>query len=59
MLVTTTVLNSNIREVDNKKPDLSGLVKKKDNDAKISEIEGIYFTISKYNKFMSKYLMQR
>ena len=50
-MVTTTVLNTKTKEVDNKILGLSGLVKKIDNDAKISEIEGKYFTASDYNKF--------
>ena len=36
---TPTVLNTNIKEIDNKIPDLSGLVKKTDYDAKISEFK--------------------
>ena len=35
-LVTTTIRNTKIKEVDNKVPDLSGLVKKTDYYAKIS-----------------------
>ena len=38
-LVTTTVLNTKISEVEIKIPDISGLVKKKDYNAKISDIE--------------------
>ena len=52
-MVTTTVLNAKIKEVDNKIHDLSGLVKKKVYDAKILEIERKYFTTSDYNTFMS------
>ena len=37
-------------------PDLTGLVKKTDYGAKISEIEGKYLTISDYNKFTSDML---
>ena len=44
------VLNK-IEEVQNKIPDVSGLVKKTDYDAKISDIEGKYFTTADYNKF--------
>ena len=38
-IVTTTVLNTKIKEVDNKIPELSDLVKKTSYDAKISDIE--------------------
>ena len=48
--MTTTVLNTKIKVVDSKIPDHSGLVRKTDYDAKISEIEGKYFTTSSYNK---------
>ena len=54
-LVTTTVLDSKIKEDDNKMPHIFGLVKKTDYDAKIPEIEGKYFTTF-YNKFMSEIL---
>ena len=37
-LVTTTVLNTKIKEVENEMPVLSDLVKKADYGAKISEI---------------------
>ena len=37
-LVTTTVLNTIFKEIDNIKPDVSRLVKKIDHDAKISDI---------------------
>ena len=37
-LVTTTVLNTKFKEIDNIKLDFSGLVKKIDHDAKISDI---------------------
>ena len=54
-LVTTSVINSvlntKIKEVDDKIPEFSGLVKKTDYDAKISEMEGKQFTNSDYNKF--------
>ena len=46
-LLTTTVLNTKIIEVENKIHDVTGLVKKKtDYDAKISDIEGKYLTTS-------------
>ena len=41
--MTTTVLDTKIK-VSNKIPDLSGLVKKSDYDAKILKIEGKYTT---------------
>ena len=37
-LVTTTVLNTKFKEIDNIKPDVSRLFKKIDHDAKISDI---------------------
>ena len=52
-LVTTTVLNTKISEIENKIPSLSGLVKQTDYDAKIKEIGGKYFTTAAYNKFTS------
>ena len=51
--MTATILNTKIKVVDSKIPDLSGLVRKTDYDAKISEIEGKYFTTSSYNKLTS------
>ena len=42
--MTTTVLDTKNKEVSNKIPDLSGLVKKPDYDAKILKIEGKYTT---------------
>ena len=47
-LVTTSVLNRKVGEVENKHPAVSGLVKK----AKILEIEGKYFTTFDYNTCM-------
>ena len=41
----------NISKVKKKNPVVSDLVKKTDYDAKISEIEGKYFTTLGYNKF--------
>ena len=55
-LVTTTVSNTKIKEVDNKIPDFSGLVKKADYDAKISDIGKQYSTTSDYNKFTNNIL---
>ena len=45
--------------VENKIPDVSNLVKKTDNDAKISDIKSKYFAMAYYNKFTVKYLMQK
>ena len=50
------VFNTKFLEFENKIPDTSGLVKKTDYDAKISDIQVKYFTISDYNKFTSKIL---
>ena len=47
------VLDTKIKEVKNKIPGLSDLVKKKDCDAKVSEIEEKCFTTSSYNRFTS------
>ena len=55
-LVTTTVLNTEIGEVESKIPDVSGLVKKTDYDAKISDIEKKYFTTSDYKKLTKEIL---
>ena len=52
-LVTTTVLNTKIKEVENEMPVLSDLVKKTDYGAKISEIQEKYFITSDYYKFTS------
>ena len=38
--VINSVLNTKIKEVDDKIPEFSGLIKKTDYDAKISEMEG-------------------
>ena len=55
-LVITTVIDTKIKEVDNKISEPSRLVKKTDYDAKILEIEGKCFNTSDYNKFMSDIL---
>ena len=55
-LATTAVINTKICGVENKIPDVNDLVNKKDDDAKISDIEGKYFTTSDYNKFTSNIL---
>ena len=49
-LVTTTVLNIKIDEVDNKIPGVSGLVEKTYYNVKLSDIEAKYFTGPGYNK---------
>ena len=51
--MTTAVLNTNIKEIENKTPDVSGSVKKKDYDAEILEKILYYFWLQK------KYLMLR
>ena len=58
-LMTTTALDTKIKEVDNKILGLGGLVRKTDHDAKISEIQGKYFTTSDYNKLTSDILDAR
>ena len=57
--MTATVLKTKIKEVENKIPDLSGLVQKVHYDAKLSKIEGKYFTTTDYNQFMSDILDSR
>ena len=51
--MTTTVLDTNIGEVEIKIPDVSGLVKKTNYDARISDIEKKYLTTSDNNRFTS------
>ena len=51
--MTTTVLDTNIGEVEIKIPDVSGLVKKTNYDARISDIEKKYLTTSENNIFTS------
>ena len=55
-LATTAVINTNIGGVEHQIPDVNDLVNKTDDDAKISDIEGKYFTTSDYNKFTSNIL---
>ena len=55
-LVTTTILNIKISEIENKIPNISDLIKKEDQHAEISDIEEKYFTTSDYNKFTSEIL---
>ena len=57
--MTTTVLDTQISEVENKIPSVSGLVKKTDYDAKIKDIEGKYFTSADYGKFTSDVLDEK
>ena len=54
--MTPTVLNTKIKEFDNKIPGLGSLVKETDYEAKILEIERKYFTTSECKKFMSDIL---
>ena len=54
-LMATTVLNTKNGEVENKKPDIGGFVKKTDYDAKIWDIKAKDFTVSDY-KFTSEIL---
>ena len=44
-LAPTAILNTIIREVENKNPEVNGVVNA-DYDAKISDMEGKYFTTS-------------
>ena len=55
-LVTTTAFNTKIEEVENKIQDVSGLVKKPNDNAKISNIQLKYSTTSDYlrMKFMEQ-----
>ena len=55
-LVTFTVFHPKIGEVENKIPDISGLIKEVNYNAKITDIEANYFTISDYSKFTSEIL---
>ena len=52
-LVTTTVLNTKINEVENEIPSVTSLVQKIDFGAKIKYSEGKYFTTVDYNTFTS------
>ena len=49
--MATVIFNTKIKEVHNKIPDHSGLVKRTYYDAKIFDIEKKYFTIYDYNRF--------
>ena len=48
-LVTATVLNTKIREVENKIPNISSLVTKTVANTKISGVENKFIDYSKYN----------
>ena len=45
-----------VGEVENKIPDASKLVKKRDYDTKITDIDGKYFTTIDYNKYINDIL---
>ena len=45
----TLVLNTKNCKIEHKIPDVSGLVRKRDYDVKIPDIEKIFFTTSDYN----------
>ena len=50
----TPTVNTQIEEVENKKHDVRGLIKKTDYNIKISNIEAKYFTTSEYNTFTTQ-----
>ena len=52
--MATTSFKTNIGEDKNKISNASGLAKKTDYNAKISDIHAIYFTTFDYNKFSSQ-----
>ena len=54
--MTIAFLNTKTGDVENKIPDVSGLVKKTDYNAQISDIETKYFTAFDYNKFTGEML---
>ena len=56
--MTTTVLNTKISETEHKIPYVTDLVKKKDYDANIKDIEKKHFTTVDYDTFTSETLMQ-
>ena len=49
-------MEKKIRDLEINIPDISGLVKKRDYKAKVSDIEEKYFTSSDYNKFTTETL---
>ena len=53
-MVTTSVRNTKISEVRNKKPVVSELVKKTDYNAKMPGIKRKYITSSTYNKLIKE-----
>ena len=55
-LATTSLLNTKIDEVDDKISDVNKLVKEVYYNAKVTDIEGKYFTTTEYNKFASDIL---
>ena len=57
--MTPTVLNTKFSEGENKIPSVSGLVKKKDYDAKIKDIEGKHFTTANYKELISDILNEK
>ena len=57
--MSTTVLNTKINEVENKISNFSSLVKRTDYAAKISNIEGKYFSAADYIKFTSDILDEK
>ena len=59
-LMTTAIYNTKIGEVDNKIPDVRGLVKKKiDCKDRKSDTDGNYFTTPDYKQFIKKILHAR
>ena len=57
--MTTAVLNTKIGEVENKIPDVSGLVRKTDYNAKIKDIETKILVLLIIINLQMKHLMQR
>ena len=55
-LLTAIVLKTKTGEVENKISDVSGLVKKADHKAKLSNTEAKCFTFSDYNKITKEIL---
>ena len=52
--ITGLATTAAVSDVKNKIPKVNDLVKKTDYDAKIKDIEDIYFTKSDYNKWKNK-----
>ena len=57
--MTSTVLNTKISEVENKIPTVSGLVKKTDYDAKLSDLKENISPLLIMINLQVTYLMQR